>query len=170
MSESIGFIIDVKGIKFNGNKVETVDAGWTFMPIQVTLENEDGSYSNYVNSSLVALPLWAGPVRVDMIKHATRSENPQKLLMADKSLKKLEHAQVIVRIHDKQQESVPQTGDYRNLDNSFIPEKERAKFAFSVDKLRQMDTVAKVGGAPNMSLGEMKAQVAIAASRKFGLE
>jgi len=33
-----------------------------------------------------------------------------------------------------------------------------------------MDTVAKVGGAPNMSLGEMKAQVAIAASRKFGLE
>ena len=105
-----------------------------------------------------------------MIRHASRSENPQLLLMKDKSLKMLENAHIIVRLMDKQQESMPPTGDYRNLDNSFIPEKDRPKFAFSVDKLRQMDTLAKVGGAPNMSLGEMKAKVAIAASRKFGLE
>lgn len=37
VSERIGFIIDVKGVKFNGKKVDIVDVGWTFYPIQTVL-------------------------------------------------------------------------------------------------------------------------------------
>lgn len=170
VTERIGFLVDVKGVKFSGGQVQVVDVAWTFFPIQVMLENEDHSYSHYINSGLFSVPLWQGPVRADLVRYAARTDNPFSMLQQDRSLKRLENASVIIRILDKQREQVPNPGDYRGLDHRYMPEGSAPKHVFSVDKLQRMDTAAPVGAAPDMPLGDFKAKIVQAASEKFGLE
>jgi hypothetical protein len=170
VSERIGFVIDVKGVKVNGDSVQIVDVGWAFFPIQVTLQNEDMTFSNYVNTGLYSVPLWQGAVKQDLINYATRTDNPYNLLRKEKSLKKLDNASVILRLHDKQRETFPVTGDYRNLNNSYLPQNNLAKQAFSLDKLRMSDSLARVGAAPSMTLGEMKSKIVHALSKRYNLD
>lgn len=173
ISERFGFIIDVKGVRINGNTVSVVDVGWAFCPIQVSLVNEDGSFSSFVNSGLHALPLWQGPVLSDLVQYACRTEDPYTVLSNERSLKKLEPASVIVRVHDKQREQIPVLGDYRGLNNQYLPQGDRdlAKYAFSVEKHRQtQNQQARVGAAPSMTLGEMKSKIVQAVSARFDLK
>jgi hypothetical protein len=70
-------------------------------------------------------------VRRDVLSYAIKNERPYDMMRKDRSLKPLEFASAIVRIHDNQREWVPRMGNYAELSNEYLPQDKIQKYAFN---------------------------------------
>jgi hypothetical protein len=61
--DKIGFIFEVRAYNPKARTITEVQSlGWAYVPLYVTVENENKSYSLFTNSGLMQVPLFKGEV------------------------------------------------------------------------------------------------------------
>lgn len=98
--ENIGFVLEVKSYDPKKKQSDVTTLGWAYIPLYISGENEDRSFSLYTNSGLSQIPIFKGPVNRRAIITAMKTLEPLTALKKDTNLHYLEPMTLIVRIHD----------------------------------------------------------------------
>jgi len=74
--------------------------GWAYVPLYVTVENENKTYSLFTNSGLIQVPLFKGGVNKKKLIQALNSDDPMIDLARDRDLNVLAPTSILLRIHE----------------------------------------------------------------------
>lgn len=101
--DKIGFIFEVRAYDQSKRTITQVQSlGWAYVPLYVTVENENKTYSLYTNSGLLQIPLFKGEVNKKKLVQALSADDPMIALSRDSSLSKLSPTSLLIRIHENQ--------------------------------------------------------------------
>jgi len=171
----LSILIDVRSVQFNKNQAKIMEAGWTVLPIFFVKELLLNQV--YVRSGSYQLPVFKGPVPVNVIQMMATYEDPwmfieEQLKNSKSPVKYLEGMSVIVRLVDSQREGhFLQPYDFTKFSYDYLPQKGAEKYVYNsaVDQKAQMTNKARALIPKNDDEFNFQRKVSQAVIEKFGL-
>ena len=134
-TDKIGYVFEVKAYNPKERTVNEVQSlGWAYVPLYVTVENENKSYSLFSNAGLLQVPLYKGEVAKRNLLQALKADDPMIALQRDTSLNFLQPTSLLVRVHSNQVQAHHKNTDYTDTLTHYLPPQNQDKYLYNVSQ------------------------------------
>jgi len=132
-TDKIGYVFEVKAYNPKERTITDVQSlGWAYVPLYVTVENENKSYSLFSNAGLLQVPLYKGEVAKRHLLQALNADDPMIALQRDTNLNLLQPTSLLIRVHSNQVRVRHKNTDYSDTLTAYLPPQNQAKYLYNV--------------------------------------